>query len=194
VDSPSILTLQVLQFKQLTLSNEHQWSPVRWKFYCASTLYSPGRKPSTWSSGKIFLEMWICITRTCPGHGKHFALITAHVVTIGMNRFQRDQKKILYRYIVGGLVFVSFDSGPLLSFEIFQQQSSMRVQELVSTDTETKASWTSGIPFTKHVAIEFHRLILVSNFETEKNTDFFRVLAPYCYLKGWTRTLPRPAF
>lgn len=37
-------------------------------------------------------------------------------------------------------MFVSFDSGPVLSFEIFQQQSSMRVQELVSTgtDTETK--------------------------------------------------------
>jgi hypothetical protein len=79
-------------------------------------------------------------------------------------------------------VFVSFDSGPLLSSEIFQQQSSMRVQELVSTDTETKASRTSGIPSTKHVAIEFHRLILVSNFETDKNTDFFRVLAPYSLL------------
>jgi hypothetical protein len=70
------------------------------------------------------------------------ALVTAHVVTVGMNQLQRDQihgqKKILYRCIVGGLVFVSFDSGPVLSFEIFQQQSSMRVQELVSTDTETK--------------------------------------------------------
>jgi hypothetical protein len=161
------------------LSNEHQWNPFRWKFYCASTLYSPRRKPSTWSSGKIFLEMWICITWTCPGHGKHFTFVTAHVVTVGMNWFQRDQihgqKKILYGYIVGGLVFVScsfFWDFPTAEFYESSGTSQYRYRD--------KASWTSGIPSTKHVAIEFHRLILVSNFETYKNTDVFKVLAPYC--------------